>query len=764
MTLSAPTVLDRVTQLHQAGDFIAAEALLIEALTATPDNAELLHGLGVTKLILGDPQAAVGALQAAITQAPEEALYYYNLGLGLEATGDVFAACEAYRQSLMLDPEHVNAYLNWGNLFLRVGYEGEAEKIYREALKFDPENFGGNWNLGNILMEQQDLTGAIAAYTIAAKSDTSNADFQANYELATKLAAQTPDVAAKYFADVLQAKGAYPDAIAQYQSARDLGENSPAIQQALVKCYKETREYDSAVGICEDLIDNHPQDRHNYFLALTVFQQAGMYESAQAVYQQAMSHFPGDLQFQLENCRTLPVIYQTAVDIATYRQRFTESFTAFSQQLDLSNPQTVTAVLEHLNHTTNFLLAYQGENDIELQRQYCRLVSQVLAIDHHQWQVDLPIPEIPSGKIRIGILSDVMGKSQLGHFFLGWVQNLDPAIFEVYIYHLNQLISPLTRDFWARSQEFRHIHKWPVAKIAQQVIADQLHILVLPEIGMKPEMTLLSNLRLAPIQCTTWTHPVTSGSAMIDYFLSSELMEPEDGQSHYSETLVGLPGIGIHHPRPAVPDRTATRSEFGLDDDRVVYLCCQSLFKYLPQDDWVWPAIAQALPKAQFAFIQHPSSHTTQLFQQRLKTAFDQFDLDSEAFCVFTPRLSEPEYMQLNLLSDVFLDSHRWSGGMTTMKAIVCDLPIVTCPSGLMRGRHSYGILRMMEIEATIAQTLDEYVEIAVRLGHDHNWRNEVIDQMRPQQAKLFNDMSCVDALQDFFQAAVFEQMMAAEA
>ena len=32
-------------------------------------------------------------------------------------------------------------------------------------------------------------------------------------------------------------------------------------------------------------------------------------------------------------------------------------------------------------------------------------------------------------------------------------------------------------------------------------------------------------------------HPETSGYPTLDYFLSSELMEPPDGQQHYTERL-----------------------------------------------------------------------------------------------------------------------------------------------------------------------------------------------------------------------------------
>ena len=53
------------------------------------------------------------------------------------------------------------------------------------------------------------------------------------------------------------------------------------------------------------------------------------------------------------------------------------------------------------------------------------------------------------------------------------------------------------------------------------------------------------------------------------------------------------------------------RAALGLRDDAVVYLCCQSLSKYLPRDDAVWPRIAARVPAAQFLFLSAPGGTAT---------------------------------------------------------------------------------------------------------------------------------------------------------
>ena len=273
-------------------------------------------------------------------------------------------------------------------------------------------------------------------------------------------------------------------------------------------------------------------------------------------------------------------------------------------------------------------------------------------------------------------------------------------------------------------------------------------------------MAMMSALRLAPVQCVAWSFPVTSGSPMVDYYLSSELMEPENGQDHYSERLVRLPGVGVCYPRPVIPRPLLgkSRSAFNLAEGRIVFLCCQASFKYLPQHDDVFPRIAKRLPASQFVFLALNDAIAEQL-KERLQGAFRQEGLEASAFCVILQPLRLFDYWNLHLLSDVFLDSLEWSGGVTTLEAIACGLPIVTLPGEFMRGRHSYGILRQLGVTETIARDKASYVDLAVQLGSDRKWRERIVERMSAGHPRLYSDVTCVRGLERFFRSAVAERL-----
>src|ERR1700675_3070962 len=161
------------------------------------------------------------------------------------------------------------------------------------------------------------------------------------------------------------------------------------------------------------------------------------------------------------------------------------------------------------------------------------------------------------------------------------------------------------------------------------------HVLIFPEIGMDKVSAQLAAQRLAAVQCCSWGHPVTSGFPTIDYFLSSDLMEPAGAADHYSEQLIRLPNLSIYYEPAGVPPVGIDRAELGLRASAVVYWCCQSLPKYLPQFDEVFARIATEVPDCQFTFIEFGGgSGVTEMFRGRLPRAFQAVGLDAENPCV----------------------------------------------------------------------------------------------------------------------------------
>jgi predicted O-linked N-acetylglucosamine transferase (SPINDLY family) len=529
----------------------------------------------------------------------------------------------------------------------------------------------------------------------------------------------------------------------------ELQQDSADIYWNLSQCYRNLNLLDEYFYTLEQGIQHYPIDGRLHFSLIIDLRRNGRTQEAIDYADKACQCLPHDYTFQLLKHLTVPSIYNNAEEIAFYRQRYTQGLQTLIAETSLNTTEEKQNALAGISRLTNFYLSYQAQNDIDLQRQYGKLVHQIMAANFPQWVVPVSMPKLqPNQKIRIGYVSNYLHSYSGTLWLTGWLKYCDRQNFEIHCYYTGNEPDAVTEKFQEYSDVFHHIpYNLPAA--CQQIIADNLHILVYPEIGMNPQTMCIAALRLAPVQCVAWGHPVTTGLPTIDYFLSSELMEAENAQEHYAEKLIRLPNIGVSYPKPYIPPVCKTRADFGLSDDDVLYLCCQAPFKYLPQYDFILVEIAYRVPQAKFIFLRGT------LLQERLQRAFAALGLEYRDYCVFLNIPERLDYLMINLLSDVYLDTFTWSGGNTTLEAIACNLPIVTCPGEFMRGRHSDSFLKMLGMTDTIAKDEAEYVEIAVKLGLDPNWRREISKRMSQLHDRLFDDQVCVAGLEAFYKQVV---------
>ncbi|MEE8429270.1 MAG: glycosyltransferase, partial [Gammaproteobacteria bacterium] len=466
-----------------------------------------------------------------------------------------------------------------------------------------------------------------------------------------------------------------------------------------------------------------------------------------------------------EWCKSLilPIVYDDQDQVEYFRNTYTEGLRKLKANVSLETPQERMRAHKGVAAATSFYLQYQGCNDLPLQKESGELLVSIMAANFPQWseKPDMP-PPVSNGKIRVGYASACLREHNGALWLLGWLRNRNKHDFEVYCYHTGPEIDSKTREFRDLSDMFHHIPR-DLTAACNQIAADKLHILVYPELGMDAQTLLMAGMRLAPVQCVGWGHPITSGLPTMDYWISSDLMEPDNGQEHYTEKLIRLPNIGNYYSREQhdrLQKETSTRSRayFGLNDKAVLYFCSQSLFKYLPKHDYLFPEIATRVPNAQFVFLAISSVHVVRRFMQRIDQAFKQYNLEAKDYCVMLNRLSTEDYLALNKVTDIFLDNPSWSGNNTTLAALDCYLPVVTCPTMYMRGRHSYGILKMAGLSELIANNEREFIDIAVNLGLNKAWYDRIVGQIRDRGELLYEDTSCVQALEEFYKEAVASQ------
>lgn len=737
--------------LHKNGNIVEAEKHYLEVLNLEPEHPSSLSQLAMIDQLNGRDQEAREKLLKLLKIKPNDPMNYYNLGLVSEKLGDIWQAVSAYQKALELAPEVLDIYNNLGNIFCRVGQEVKGENLYRKAIEINPNHWGSYVNLGNLLLQQQKLDEAILTYEIALNLNPQESSIEQSLEF-LKILKNDPIQQFTHFGNDCYYRDDYHTAIQYYEQVLSLSQGTQDLYTNLIYCHQKTTNYNHAIKLCQTAINFYPDQVIFYHKLIELLIEINNPKAAIMYCERFLHKFPNEFTFNQGSLFILPIFYQTFPEIYNYRNRFIEGLNRVIKDTPLTNKVDCQHALNILGKFGTFLLFYQGKNDKKILERYSNFVHQVMQLNYPQWTQPqaLSCPQNKRKRIKVGYISGCFWSHPVGKLMLGWITHHTPEDFEIYCYHVNVTQDQITQQFRQNADVFHYIPNH-LEKICQQISKDQLQILVFLDIGQQTLLTQIAALKLAPIQVVTWGHPVTSGLPTIDYFLSNQLMETETAQNHYTETLIKLPNLGVCYAPPTIPPLSKKREDFGLKKYQVVYLCCQLLSKYLPQYDYVLAEIAHRVPECQFVFIARPNMTVGKKFLQRLQKNFAQFGLNSQDYCRMLPTQNVETYWSLFQLTDVFLDTWEWSGGQTSLDAIACHLPIVTCPGELMRSRQSYGILQRLTLTETIAENEQHYIEIAVRLGQDPQWRQTIIEKIIKNLPRLYHDTSTVKALEDFY-------------
>ncbi|MCA2699737.1 MAG: tetratricopeptide repeat protein [Microcystis sp. M179S2] len=748
--------LQEVQEAINRREYTLAEDFYLRILSWREQLAYIWHDLGYLYYIINRLTESFNCLARAIELEENQALYHYTMAIVLEKQSRLDTALSAYQKAIDLNANFVDAYNKLGNLFYRLGQLESAEKFYQQGINKQGDFYPFYINLGNVYLVKQAWTEAKNAYKTAQQLAGDRGEISQNLSLWEILQADQ-QIADIYSGDYFYQRKIYQLALNYYQKLLAIKIEDSNFYLNCAHCHLILKEEKQALEVYKKGIAYHPENIDLHLRLIWLLQNNYPIEVAIQATKSALEYLPDHLSLKLELMRLMPIVYTTQADIMLYRSNYEKRLDNILSNLDLTSTNQQQEAWKSIGLRTNFYLQYQAKNDLELQKKYGELVYKIASVNFPNWVKNLTMP---TGKIRLGYISAHLRHHTVAKLFQGWLQWRNREQFEIYCYgiDINNTFDNFTREYQEQSDYFYQFDNLVnMETIAQHILDNQLHILVYLDIGMDARTTQLAGLRLAPVQCVTWGHPITSGLPTIDYFISSELMEPVEGDNHYSEKLIRLSNLGIAYAKPSLPPQRKTRLEMGLAEDKIIYLNCQSLFKYLPENDDIFPRIAKQVPNSQFIFICHRSEFVTHCFQSRLSQAFNRYGLNWQNYGVMMPQLEQNDYFQLNLLADIYLDNLSWSGGNTTLEAIACQLPVVTCPGEFMRGRHSYAILKKLGITETIATDKNHYIEIAIRLGLDNQWRQTIKDYTKMNIDTVFNDRTSVESLERFYQSVVGE-------
>lgn len=465
-----------------------------------------------------------------------------------------------------------------------------------------------------------------------------------------------------------------------------------------------------AIPLYEAVLKVNPRRHAAMFDLAVCLEREDRLDEASGLYRKLAVLRPDDGAAAMRDAVLVPSVLPDLAAVASYRQRTDRLLDVFLQSpLRIPHPER--------SNGSYFYFSYHGLGNRALNEKLAR--AYLHATPSLAWTAPhVPGWAAPTGRIRIGILSENLCDHSIGQTSRGIVAQLDRSRFEVVVVHIGTPRQDAVHD-WINRHADRLVHaRVQSLQSARESIAEvALDIAFWQDIGMSPFTYFLAFSRLAPVQVTSFGHPDTTGIPAIDHFISSELYEPEDAQAEYSEKLVQLPGAGTlsYYYRPE-PPADLGRSAFGLPEEGPLYICPQTLFKIHPDMDDLLHRIQQRDPSARFVLIEPRQAHLKAGILKRLGARYPQL----LPALVWIPRIADqPRYKALLRCADAMLDTVHFNGQNTNLEAFSLGLPVVTLPTGLHRGRHTYGMYRAMDFMDLVADSSDAYADLAVRLAHD---------------------------------------------
>ncbi len=719
-------------QNHKKNNLKVAKNFYNETLKINPNYVDAHNNLGILMTQLGEYQNAKNCYEKVILIEPNNTVAYNNLGFVLKELGEYQKAQTCYEKAIKIFPNNVDALNNLGIILNKNQEHQKAISCYEKVIQVDPNYAAAHYNHGNVLKELEEYEKAISCYEKAIQVD--------------------PKYAAAYYnlGNTYNDLNEYQKAVSCYEKVIQIDPNYIGVHNNLGNIYEELGKHEKAISCYKKAIQTQHKNADAYNNLGNLLKELGDHSNALNYYEKVIKIEPNNLTSHWLSMNLFPVIYENLEELNVYRKRFENGISKINHLIDTESKYTKKQLISAISSSTNFYLHYQGINVLELQRRYASLIERITQKIYKNFNKKREKKNL-SQFSKIGFVSSFFRNHTVSKLFKNWILKLDQKYFKRFVYYTDNNFDNITLEI-KESADFFFSHT-DVDQLINQISKDNLDVLIYLDIGMRPIIQILSSLRLAPIQCNTWGHPITSGFSNIDYYFSGELMECKNSKNHYSEKLINLPGLGINYDFPKLTD--IKKPNILKKSNTTIFLNLQSLFKLLPQDDHIYLDIVKKIPNCQFWFIEGIKNSVTSIFKKRLSRLFQNEGYSFKKYFYFHPKCSQGEFFGLIEESDIILDSFNWSGGNTSIDAISLNKPIITCPSSFMRGRHTYGILKTLDVEETIANSKTKYIEIAVKLASDINFRDFIVNKIKKNKNKLFGDDKPIRFLEDIIQKKI---------
>ncbi len=614
------------------------------------------------------------------------------------------------------------AWARRGIVLLKQGRAKESIPCFRGYLEVNPECADAWNNLGVAFYELDDFRAAAGCYRRAL--------------------ALRPDFAGAHvnLGNAFRELGQLPEAIECFRSALLLRPDLAEAHCNLGSLFRSLGALTDAAASFTRAIELAPELSAAYANLARIRETQEDFASAAKLYHKCMRLQPDRVLDESRILTMCPTVFSDNAAIDEYRAALEAGLRRFAGRLTCVSLREVAA----FGAAPPFNLPYQGRDDRPIKEAYAAV-----------FQGKLPVRSPPrrDGPPRIGVVATRKHERALVRCFGGVLDHLSPDVGQVFVF-CSEAGEPVVRTALLNPRLTIVVLPKRLDQMVEAIAAARLDVLYHWEVGTDTTNYFLPFLKLAPVQCTSWGVPVTSGIREIDYYLSSVWQEGPDAPRFYTERLLCLDSLFSFYHRRVPTGRTKTAEALGLPAGRHVYLCAQTLAKFHPDFD---PILAGILRRDERGIVVVPCPILMEAAASKLRQRFNAAHPDVSDRILFVPQLPDSDYLHLVAAADVVLDTLHYGGATTMYDAFALAQPVVTLPTQFQRGRSAYAMYRRMGLDDGIATDPEDYVRRAVRFATDRDFRSAVRASLARASELLFEDHAVVRAHEEAFRRMTAE-------
>ncbi|MDR1530230.1 MAG: tetratricopeptide repeat protein [Burkholderiales bacterium] len=516
------------------------------------------------------------------------------------------------------------------------------------------------------------------------------------------------------------------------------------------KLQEAARSYQRALLFDPNMIEAH-------FNLGALFQERSLFETAEAAYRSVLSLAPTHTRAYMQLGETLAAqgkIREWFENFKQFQTHCPSSLLMISQGLEASqfmgNYQGVDYFLERLRK-----FEFRAENNAELIEALDLIQYQFLFFDIEpelslkmaklydeamRKTFGAPLPrraQRRAGKVRIGYLSADLCNHVMGRMIWSATRYHDQNHFELFFYSLTQSHDHVTENLKNLADHFTTLAGFGEFEAALRIAEDDLDILVDLSTNTKGSKPGILTLKPARVQITHVANAGTLGLSTIDFKLTDHFADIPEMQEFQIERFLAMRGCvyPYHHVEPAT-DHPYHRQKLGIPNDAVLLGAFVQPMKLSARCLALWRRVLEKIPKARLVFSPIVPIYV-QIYRHLMKSA----GIGEDRY-LFLP-IPEGEAMRQAryAIIDFVLDPMPYGNVNGALEPLDAGVPIVTLLGRRHGERTTYSILKNLGETRTVAESGNDYIEIAARLANDPAFMGDVREGIR----KGLKESSLVD-------------------